>query len=967
MKYQYHDWLKALAAHFNFVNAVQFGESKFSYEIGEVRHEIPIEQLPDSMQKEKSWFWYDLEIIVGEDLHKFRLTNENDATKLENSFKSYVKNWYREEARKEARKEARNMLPQINEAKRELISFLNAEQFIKKSHLKAFLKKVNRPNLNIKGKKEFFDEGELTAISKITRFFNNPNEILEIINTRFINKEIELHGKILNGLNDSQKIACIIDDDTNLVLAGAGTGKTKTLEVKTRYLIETGKYRPNEILLVAYGNKAKDELVKRVGKPTGVNAVTFHGFGRSIVEKHLNQRVIPDPMAEDDKLKRKFIDDEIVRLLDNDSHFVDLAIRYFEEFLYPYKNPFDFKSLGEYYEYIKANEIRALSGDKVKSYEEMAIANFLYKNGIKFKYEPRYDKEINFVGFTSYQPDFYLPDYDLYIEHYGVNADFIAPDYMNPKKYASDMQKKRRIHKKNKTDCIETYSFLKQEGKLLEYLESELNEREVQMNPIPKESYLDALKELGAVTKLADLAFKAIGLTRTMNHTIPSLRELVQQSATPTLVAAIDILEPLLEHYYTHLRVNNTADFETMINDAIPIIEQGYYRCPYKIIMVDEFQDISNPRADILKALQNYDPELVIFGVGDDWQGIYRFTGADLQLTYNFTDEFGDGTEKSLNETYRFNDKINDVASKFVKTNTSQKRRDFTAREVDDPRVHIVKTTEAEQQDKIVDVINWIAQNEKPGSILLLNRYKYKKPKYLSELQQLAKRLGLTLRFNSCHASKGKEAEYVIIMDMLRGKNGFPAEKLEHPLIEFLLPKLEEYPHAEERRIFYVALTRAKHQTFVISIEENCSEFVKQLRGYGSNLINQDAIAPSKLSLNVTELACPVCETGRLIRRGNGGVSSCSNKPYCTYKEFNCKACTSQRKLTDGAYVCQNKNCGKKTPACPVCCGELKPTRGRRGRYWGCYKGWDNCKGSLDWSVYKNDEKVIIPKKNQNR
>lgn len=955
MKYNYPDWAKFLFNRFDFLFELDMGGERLGLNYGKSNYSAAMTELPRSIELNKKLFWSEIELKTNSDTHSFKVLNKHSPTELADAYWNYVTDWHKGRARK--------IIPKLLKLYEEVRVFLLPTEYVKTSAFKRFMNGKHDLKLDIEWIYEFCSEEETECLRKLEKFFDDPVNSFEKANERFVEVERKRYEPVIGALNDSQQVACIINDDTNLILAGAGTGKTKTLEIRTNYLIQSRRYQPEEILLIAFGSKAKKELIERVGDPNNVKAVTFHGFGKSIVEADRGKKVFPDELASDEQKMCKFIDDEIQRLLKEDDSFVETVITYFDDFLFPYKNPFDFKSLGEYYEYIKTNEIRAFSTDTVRSFEEVTIANFLYRNNIKFEYEKHYEGQISQVGFTSYQPDFYLPEYDIYIEHFGVNENLEAPKYMNPVKYKEGILKKRQIHRSNKTDQIETFSYMQRKGELLSYLKKELVERNVEFNPIPKDEYLDELKRLGAITKLADLGTKAIGLTRTMNHDVGSLRASLNQAGNISLLAAIDALEPLLNCYEKHLESKETVDFNSMINEAIDIIKKPEFECTYKVIMVDEYQDISGPRAHMLMALQERDPELVIYGVGDDRQAIYRFTGADLSLTYDFFKEFGEGREESLDETYRFNDKINKVATAFISENKKQNNRDFIAKPVDDARVHIVKTSEKEQQEKINDVISWIKENHGSCSILLLNRYGYKKPSYFDDLKKELKKLKIQIEFNTCHTSKGREADFVILMDMEKGPNGFPAEKIEHPLIEYLLPELEAFEFAEERRLFYVALTRAKERVFILSNEENCSEFVKEIRKYGKKLIDEATIEPSLLALNVTDKLCPKCGTGRIVKRGDGSFSTCSNQPLCDYLVNNCKSCGGPRKRVDEVYVCMDETCNMKTPACPKCNGDLRATSGKNGPYWGCYKGWQNCKGSQDWSKYKGDPNVYIEEK----
>lgn len=165
-------------------------------------------------------------------------------------------------------------------------------------------------------------------------------------------------------------------------------------------------------------------------------------------------------MAEDEHLRASFVDEQIQRLL-MDELYKSRFVTYFLRFNFPYKNIFAFKSLGEYNNYILENDIRTLQGELVKSYEECEIANFLYRQGISYEYETNY--QVNTAGpdFRAYQPDFYLPAYGIYIEHFAVNENNQTPSFIDQKKYLEGMEWKRALHQKYQTKLIETYSYQK--------------------------------------------------------------------------------------------------------------------------------------------------------------------------------------------------------------------------------------------------------------------------------------------------------------------------------------------------------------------------------------------------------------------------------------------------------------------------------------------------------------------------
>ncbi|NOR71449.1 MAG: AAA family ATPase, partial [Methylomarinum sp.] len=232
-----------------------------------------------------------------------------------------------------------------------------------------------------------------------------------------------------NPLTDNQRKACVIDEQNNLVLAGAGTGKTSTMIGRAGYLVKAGKASAEKILMLAFARKAADEMEQRIQEKLGIDQLTvktFHSLGKQIITQVEGAVPAINKMAEDDHLRARFVDEQIQRLL-QDEQYKSRIVKYFLYFTYPYKSIFGFKSLGEYNEYLLENEIRTFQGELVKSFEECEIANFLFRQGIAYEYEANYEVNTSGPDYRIYQPDFYLPDYGIYIEHFAVNENNQTP------------------------------------------------------------------------------------------------------------------------------------------------------------------------------------------------------------------------------------------------------------------------------------------------------------------------------------------------------------------------------------------------------------------------------------------------------------------------------------------------------------------------------------------------------------
>ena len=749
-------------------------------------------------------------------------------------------------------------------------------------------------------------------------------------------------------LTQRQREACVADETNNLVLAGAGTGKTSTMVGRAGYLLKSGQAQASEILMLAFANKAAAEMQERLAArlKLKIEASTFHKLGKQIIASVEGKQPSLSPLAEDDQTLAFQINQWFEGHLAT-AEYRQLTIDYFQRHLYPQANPFDLESEGEYFNYIVANDIRTLKGEQVKSLGECLVANYLFRQGVEYKYEEPYAIDTASIEHRQYRPDFYLPDYDIYIEYFGIDRAGQTAPYIDAEKYREEMVWKCKLHRQNGTRLIELFHYQNSEGTLFDEIDRQLQQFNVTYDPLPPEAVLATLREFGAISRFALLLCDLLKRYKANCYQPQQLEATVAQAKNPAQVAAaLLLLKPIVADYEAMLATHQQIDFDDMIGKAIRYVKEGRFKSPWRYILVDEFQDISEPRARLIKLLRDSVAGCSLFCVGDDWQAIYRFTGSDLRFTTQFERYFGPTYITRLDLTFRFNNSISDIASRFVMQNPQQLKKELnTLKQVDQPAVSLLRMERNRNANGQVSdapglqrVLQRLSEIAKPNaSVYLLARYAFNLPNRQALNAMSAAFPTLQLSSDTMHASKGKEADYVVILGLEKGKYGFPSAKQTEPLLEALLPPREHYKHAEERRLFYVALTRARERVYLVTDMSQTSAFVQELlaQSYPIELDEFEITLAQKL---VEKIRCRRCDTGALVARNSeyGAFYGCSNFPLCQHKERGCERCGSPMQQDGRFKVCLNPECQHQVPQCPECGAELVKRKGKYGEFWGC-------------------------------
>lgn len=701
-------------------------------------------------------------------------------------------------------------------------------------------------------------------------------------------------------LNDEQAKAVICFDNRVQVAASAGSGKTSTMVAKAAYAIDRGFFQPKEIVMLAFNKDAAEELAQRAEQSftrlkmdnVKVRAKTFHRLGLAIIGYATKKKPrVPDWVVKE-KLAFKKLEELVDHLKDNSVAFRsrwDLFRLVFGRDLPEFKSMKAPPKAGS-----KSGRIIPIQGDPVKSLEECMIANWLHYNGVEYLYERPYEHDTATETHSQYHPDFFYPAIGLYHEHFAFNEHGQPPAHFEG--YLQEAMWKRAQHRARGTQLIETTSHQIRDNTWVEHLTRELTSRGIKLDPNP-----DRPVPEGRQPPLS--ALKLIGLIRTFIAHVKSncLKEQDLLARVEELPSGLfkhryrmflDILWPVMKAWDAELKRVGGLDFEDMLVQAAEHVEQGRCVPNFRLVMADEFQDASRARARLCRALVS-PPGRHFFAVGDDWQSINRFAGADVSVMTDFKDFFGSGQLLKLEQTFRCPQALCDVSSQFVSKNPVQLPKTvYSKTPAVGPALRAVMVRGAQEiGPAIVHFLEGLVAGLMDGSIpkandrlikvCILGRYNDEEAYVPGNWQARFGRF-IQVSFLSVHRSKGTEADYIILPAMVsvKRRRSFPSTMTDDPVLGLVMPKGDSYLFAEERRLFYVALTRARRTVVMYTVQNQVSVFLKEL-------VQDSALQVEDIQGRALRLyPCPSCNIGDLILRDgkNGKFLTCNNFPECDYK-----------------------------------------------------------------------------------
>lgn len=845
--------------------------------------------------------------------------------------------------------------------------------------------RIDEFNFNISKQKILDDfEDRYISYSEMCKYVEEKNlpfdiyPIVEEHNDMFIEQQMDNYQYYFDNINgksldNNQRIAVLTDDDNTQIVAGAGTGKTLTIQAKVKFLIEKQNVNPKDILCMSFSNSARDDLEKKLKQTIGdapVEVRTFHSLGYSILGKNDEYKEVPEYELVN------FIDDYFKELFIEKQDLLKDVIEFFcFYFNIIYNNENDLKletiksrltRLDEYDEYLKEYlEVTSVKRNReyMNNIPELIIANYLFIHNIAYEYgnqakfkEKNYEKYIsnysaflfgdvddkipNHVKFEfinefdnefgykklDFYPSFYLPNEDIILDVSPIRHDWKDKFEINEKVKIDDCIEKRNILNNSYKTKILTIFNQDDVDNLLEDVEHTLLENNVVLEDVDYESLFDLLisqDNLLEYRRFLKTVDQFINLFKGNAKNIDNWgRDISDEKFKKYLVENhekysnsmekrnelyLDMIKKIYSAYKDYLSNSEYIDFNDMINDAVVKLRKGGLVHKYKYVIVDEYQDTSFTRYNLLKEVQNVTGAKVVV-VGDDWQSIYGFTGCNVNLFSQFDKYFNHPKMVKINVTRRNSQKLINVAGDFIQENNKNQipKKLLSEKIKNEKPIKIFEyVSRAEEVLALMNILNKISEEKSDAEILILGRnnkdifeISCREIFEITEFKDFTKidysfKPDLKIEFRTVHKSKGLEADYVVVLNLNNQINGFPNKIANDPILDFVIDKEDEnidYP--EERRLFYVALTRTRNDVYLFSKSSRPSSFVSEIKYEDGvekvNFVfsNDDIIMINRLlkkSFEVieTDNVCPQCGVGQinLILNNEKGTSyfRCSN------------------------------------------------------------------------------------------
>ncbi|MBG0788458.1 MAG: UvrD-helicase domain-containing protein [Anaerolineaceae bacterium] len=700
-----------------------------------------------------------------------------------------------------------------------------------------------------------------------------------------------------------------------LVSARAGSGKTTVLACKASMLMDCEQIDPDQILIMAFNRKAANEIRHRIRgqykKINFDNARTFHSLAHQLVKP--TEELLFDEKDEVSTQKMsQFVQDMVKTRIDNPA-FIQKMYQFFRKETLEMKNAGLFQNKEDYFNFRRNLLYVGLDGRRVKSDGEKYIADYLFEHGHNYAYEKfwKWGKEI-------YRPDFsiYYDQMDFVIEHWGIDENDSqrqVPEHWSQSwdEYHLQMEAKREYWEEKEVTLIETsVADLKFGRERFEtILDNKLRIAGIYQPKLPEEELHKRFTTDHIITRITRLFTQFIQRAKKKALNAQDVRNLVKgyQTDDPREAAFVDLASRVYMAYERALIEGNKIDFDDLLLRAIGKIYATKGECKIalgprknrhvrmkdlKWILIDEYQDFSELFFRLVSAIRQFNPQVKLLCVGDDWQAINGFAGSDLKFFTGFTEWVKGANIEYLLTNYRSQSNIVEAGNAFMeglgrpsKSLPDKPGGQIRTTYVDDVWLELRNDLSFSDQKKGDERFCFNQVESKTGTDSLLAS-KYLKLCYqiITSPLNFGKKVGILSRSNwvdrirlidfkrqllracntpdsnivenaselidvqTVHKYKGLEADIIILLNVCNGS--FPMLHPDNGLFGLFGRTIQDV-YDEERRLFYVALTRAKSRLYLITEKQNPSSFLKAIKTNRPSSIPETAIRRwSKSNLN---------------------------------------------------------------------------------------------------------------------
>lgn len=643
----------------------------------------------------------------------------------------------------------------------------------------------------------------------------------------------------LNRLNPEKHPIVTDNSSMCLIRSAAGSGKTTALIAKYLYLTRVKGYDYRKVHYLSYNNEnvqgVKDAL-KRLIPEDEINeiATTFHSLALKIIDA--NYHIWPEMI---ESVKTGFVKKRAVKNGGHDEDTDHSRAAVFLNKLGPkindllsknrklkedvIKTSIRKKGYGPH-KYVCYKEDRNHIPGSCRSIVEKEVFEYLASNGVDFAYEePNCD--------IRFRPDFtiYLPnDEKLYYEHYAkLDDDNPTPEEVHY--HRSEKYKKKRLENHYKSSFFYTKGADK--NGVIETVRQELSRRGIETSDVSSKGDISIDKVMEDVVSLYCNARQTI-LESGMD--VKSVEKTLSKRKDQIGFFFRNVFSLLEELYNEYLSNPNVyTDFSDSLIKAIDICNGTHSKevldkFSYDVLLVDEYQDISQLRYKFLQALRHLNKKMKIVAVGDDWQSIYSFACGDISLFHNW-----EGTTKDMTQLFRFGNPLSSIAEKFVTANNSLTDHKIKPDKDVVTDIEFVDCPKKTQWNWIKKKVHSLPKSDKLCKVLVLSRFNEEADGCKNWIGNYVPK-NVEIKYMAMHSAKGKEADYVFIQDCNIGVipyvKSYSKMNMEDLILACIRDEDIEEKKLEERRLFYVALTRAKIKVFILYLRDKESPYVKEIK-----------------------------------------------------------------------------------------------------------------------------------------